>query len=66
MSRLSVPVNVFDGYRTSAEFYLERGVDAERQTKEVLEAALEEEQSEAQAASKAAKQLPAKPRIRPN
>lgn len=54
MSRLSVPVNVFDGYRTAAEFYLERSADAERQTKEALEVALEEEQSEAQAASKAA------------
>lgn len=54
MSRLSVPVNVFDGYRTSAEFYLKRSTDAERHTKEALEVVLEQEQSQAKAASMAA------------
>ncbi len=54
MSRLSVPVNVFDGYRTSAEFYLERSADAEREAKEALEAVVEREQSAAQAVSEAA------------
>ena len=54
MSRLSVPVNVFDGYRTSAEFYLERSAEGERQTKEALEVALEIQQSEARTASKEA------------
>ena len=54
MSRLSVPVNIFDGYRTAAEFYLERRADAERETKEALEAVVEREQSAAQAVSEAA------------
>ena len=54
MSRLSVPVNIFDGYRTAAEFYLERSADAERETKEALEAVVEREQSAAQAVSAAA------------
>ena len=54
MSRLSVPVNIFDGYRTAAEFYLERSADAERETKEALEAVVERQQSAAQAVSEAA------------
>jgi|GEM_PF-1217479 len=62
MSRLSVPVNVFDGYRTAAEFFLARRAQDERQTKEALEASFEHERTKAEQRSQAEKQATAQAR----
>ena len=62
MSQLSVPVNVFDGYCTAAEFFLSRRAEEERQNKEALEASLEHERTKAEQRYQADKQAIAQAR----
>ena len=61
MSQLSVPVNVFDGYRTAAEFFLARRAEDERQTKEGQGLA-EHERTKAEQQSQAERQATAQVR----